>query len=74
MSLYLELLGGSGAGGGVASEGGAIMQPMAGIDFSVTKNISVQAGIGRIKSFEGALDTTVADIGIVYRFGAIEKR
>ncbi|MGB5965632.1 MAG: hypothetical protein WBG65_08860 [Sulfurimonadaceae bacterium] len=74
MSLYFELLGGAGAGGGVASEGGAIIQPMTGINYGITKRVDVQVGIGQIRSLKGTLNTTVADIGLVYKFGTIEKR
>ncbi len=73
-SLYFELLGGAGAGGGVATEGGAIIQPMAGIAYDFSDAVGVQAGVGQIKAVNGSLNTTVVDAGLVFRFNTIEKR
>jgi hypothetical protein len=74
LSFYCELLGGAGAGGGVATEGGALMQPMVGANLAINKEVDVQVGIGRIRSFQGTLNTTLFDLGLVYKFGTIEKR
>lgn len=74
ISLYLELLGGAGAGGGVASEGGAIIQPMVGASYRITKSVGAQVGFGQIRALNGTLNTTVVDMGLLYRFGTIEKR
>ncbi len=73
ISFYFELLGGAGAGGGVASESGALVQPMAGISYKMIKDFDLQVGIGKVRAFEGTLNTVVADIGILYRFYTLEK-
>lgn len=74
ISFYGELLGGAGAGGGVVTDGGSVIQPMAGAGYAISKALDLQVGIGRIVALRGHLDTTVADIGVGYRFGTIEKR
>lgn len=73
ISGYVELLGGAGGGGGVASEGGALIQPMAGISYEVSKDFDIQFSIGKVDALKGSLDTTVSDIGIVYKFRTLEK-
>ena len=73
LALYGEALGGAGAGGGVATQGGAIVQPMAGLDISVSQRLSLQVGGGMIKALDGTLNTAVVDLGIAYRFGMIER-
>ncbi len=74
LSLYFEMLGGAGASGNADTEGGAIVQPMAGLEYAFNNTIGMQLGAGRIKSIQGRLNTTVVDIGLVYKFGTIEKK
>lgn len=74
LALYLELLGGTGASGGVNSEDGAVVQAMAGVNYAMFETLGLQVGIGEIRSVHGNFNATAADIGFVYKFGTIEKK
>lgn len=74
VSIYAELLGGAGAGGGVATEGGALVQPMAGLTFNINKQLNFQAGVGKVIAKSGTLNTTVVDAAIIYKFHSIEPK
>ena len=72
-SFYGEVLGGAGAGGGIDSGSGAIVQPMVGMNYKFTKKLNMQLGVGPLYALTGALKTVVADIGLLYTFGTIEQ-
>ncbi len=72
ISLFAELSVGAAGGGGVAVGGGGIYQPMAGLRYAIIKDLSLQASAGRVTAFEGGLDATVVDLGIVHHFQTIE--
>ncbi len=69
-----ELLIGAGGGGGIAVGGGAIVQPMAGMTYDVTENLSAQLMGGRVKALEGDLNSGIVDFALVYRFGIPGRR
>lgn len=67
--LGAEALGGAAGGGGVDTQGGAILQGRAYIDASLTDSLSLRIAGGRIKSVHGGLDAPVVDAALVFRFG-----
>ncbi|MCX7206907.1 MAG: hypothetical protein NT086_13175 [Proteobacteria bacterium] len=69
LRLSAEMLVGAAGGGGVDSDGGAIMQPMAYASYPISNNWQVKAGAGVVKSFKGELNSPVLDLSIGYRFG-----
>jgi hypothetical protein len=69
-----ELLGGAAGGGGVASSGGAIVQPMLYASYAFTPALGLQAGVGRVKSLHGDLNSTVLDLTLGYAFGVASRR
>lgn len=73
VSFLVEAASGAAGGGSIDVGGGIIAQVMAGVDYKVTKNLSIQAQVGRIKAMEGSLNTGVADVGISYKFYKVEK-
>lgn len=69
MSAGLEALAGAAGGGGVATQGGAITQPMAYLSQDLGQAWRLRLGGGRILSRKGELDTPVLDLSLGFRFG-----
>ncbi|MGL4603064.1 MAG: hypothetical protein ACRCU9_02870 [Iodobacter sp.] len=69
LKVSAEMLVGAAGGGGVDSDGGAIMQPMAYISYPVSRNWNAKVGAGLVKSFKGDLNSPVLDFSLGYRFG-----
>ena len=67
--LGAEALAGAAGGGGVDTQGGAIVQGRAYADVALTDALSLRVGVGRIKSVHGGLGAPVVDAGLVFRFG-----
>ena len=67
--LGVEALGGAAGGGGVDTQGGALMQGRAYIDAALTDSLSLRVAAGKIKSVHGRLDAPVVDAALVFRFG-----
>lgn len=72
-SAGIEALAGAAGGGGVATQGGAITQPMAYIAQDIGDSWQMRVGGGRVQSRKGALDTTVLDVSLGFRFGLPER-
>ena len=65
-----EALIGAAGGGGVATQGGAIIQPNAYLGVDISRSLSLRIGAGRIKSLrQGGIDTNVLDVGLAFTFG-----
>lgn len=73
LSFLAEANLGAAGGGSVDVGGGAVAQIMAGIDYKLSENLSMQAQIGQIRAFNGLLNTGLIDVGIAYRFNSIER-
>ena len=65
---------GAGAGGAINTGGGAILQPMVGVSYDVTHNLSFSAMGGKILAINGPLEANVLDVGLVYRFNKLLSR
>ncbi|MGD9095671.1 MAG: hypothetical protein PVJ58_07160, partial [Chromatiales bacterium] len=74
LSIRAELLAGPAGGGGINTSGGAILQPMAGLSWRLSKNLDFALMAGKLRSLKGDLDTEVLDVGLVYRFNTLESR
>lgn len=72
-SFQAEALAGAGGGGGIATDGGRIVQAMAGGNHRFSKHGGLQILVGRVFALKGALDTTVFEIAWVRRFNTIES-
>lgn len=68
-SLGLELLAGAGGGGGVRSEGGAIVQPMLKLNWDADVHQRVHVGLGRVRSLKDGLDSPVVELAWGLAFG-----
>ena len=67
--LGAEALAGAAGGGGVDTQGGAVVQARAYADVALTDSLSLRVGAGRIKSVHGGLSAPVVDAAIVFNFG-----
>lgn len=68
-----ELLAGAGGGGGVATGDGALLKPMAYVGVDLTRSLSLRLGAGRVKAFNGSLDSTAADLTLAFSFGVASR-
>jgi len=64
-----ELLVGAAGGGGVDAGSGAIVQPMLYAGYRRKPAISARVGVGRVKSTQGSLDSTVLGLDLAFAFG-----
>lgn len=69
LRLGVEALGGAAGGGGVDTQGGAVLQARAYADLALTDSLSLRVAAGKIKSVHGGLDAPVVDAALVFRFG-----
>lgn len=65
----LEALTGAGGGGGVDVRGGALVQGNAYAGFDIGPTSSLRFNVGKIRSQRGKVDSTVADVALVFSFG-----
>lgn len=68
-SAGLEALVGAAGGGGVASQGGAVVQPMAWLGRDLGRYSRLKLRAGAIKSRRGELATPVAEVAWSFEFG-----
>jgi hypothetical protein len=74
LRIGAEALAGAAGGGGVDTQGGAVLQARAYADVALTDTLSLRIGAGKIKSVHGGLDAPVVDAALVFRFGVDRKR
>jgi hypothetical protein len=67
-----EALIGAAGGGGVDTQGGALVQPMAYLGVDLTRDFALRIGAGRIKALKGALSASVVEASLVFSFGVAE--
>ena len=68
-----EALIGAAGGGGVETQGGAILQPNAYVGFDIGRSLSLRAGGGKIRSLRrDGLDAGVVDVALAFTFGTAD--
>jgi hypothetical protein len=55
---------GAAGGGGIAVHEGAVWQPSVGLGYNLTRDVSLQASVGRLNAFKGDLHTTSLTFGV----------
>ena len=65
-----ELLAGAAGGGGVDTQGGFLVQPMAYLGYQWSPAVTVRVGGGRIKATQGPLNSGVLDLSVAFSWGA----
>lgn len=69
-----EALGGVAGGGGLAVDGGAVVQANASLGLRLSPSLSVQATIGHLAALKGDLRAHVAGLSLAYEFTGFERR
>lgn len=64
-----ELLVGAAGGGGVATGGGALVQPMGYLSYKLGESLTARVGLGRIRSNSGQLSSNVGEVLVAFPFG-----
>jgi hypothetical protein len=71
--IYAEMLMGAGGGGGIDTGSALLFKPSVGLDFQLTRSLSLQTGLGRVISNSGNLDSNFIEANLVYRFGSATR-
>ena len=61
---------GAGGGGGVDSGSALLYKPSVGLEYTLNRAFSLQAGIGKVISRDGNLDANTFETNLVWRFGS----
>lgn len=69
-----EVAAGAAGGGGIDVGGGAVIQPQLGLSWRLSNQLSTRLEAGRIRAFEGKLDSNVVGVGLSYEFSRPEHR
>jgi hypothetical protein len=72
--LFLEASAGGAGGGGIPVGGGSVAQGMAGVMLDIGRSFSMEASYGRIGAIHGVLDSSLIEVGIVYRFSTLCRK
>ena len=70
----LEVLGGAAGGGGVNTQGGAVLQGVAYLTRDLPGDMRLKLGLGRVKSRKGELDSPLVDLSLNIPFSVPAKR
>jgi len=74
LRVGVEALAGAAGGGGVDTQGGAILEGRAYVDAAITDSLSLRIGGGKVKSVHGGLNAPEVDAALVFRFGVDRAR
>ncbi len=72
VSLFIEALAGAAGGGGLDVAGGAVYEPIGGINIQCSPSWNIQLSAGQIMAFSGKLHSTTLNAGIGYSFATLE--
>jgi len=72
LNFFTQMNIGVAGGGNVASGDGFVYQPMIGAEYRINESFGIQTSFGKIKAFNGNLDTWVIDLGFSYKFKTID--
>jgi hypothetical protein len=73
-SLALEVAIGGGGGGGASVGGGALYMGNIYTDYQWGNGVGIRLGMGRLKAFQGTLDTAVTEFLVTYEYTVKERR
>ncbi|MFZ6693203.1 hypothetical protein [Undibacterium sp. SXout20W] len=69
ISFGIEGLIGAAGGGGVSTQGGAVVQAIPYANFALNKHLALRLGVGRIHSLKGEFNSNVANVALTVPFG-----
>ncbi|EKD70914.1 MAG: hypothetical protein ACD_46C00330G0001 [uncultured bacterium] len=71
VSLFAEMLVGTGGGAGLDIGDGALINPLVGINYKVNDAVGLQASVGRLIALKGQFQSTNFNLGLTYKFWSI---
>lgn len=71
--IFGELLFGTAGGAGLDIGNGALIKPLAGINYQINPYWAIQASVGRLKALKGDFNSTVLNLGLSLSFDTLEK-
>ncbi|ABS27275.1 hypothetical protein [Anaeromyxobacter sp. Fw109-5] len=71
--LGIELLAGAGGGGGISTEGGALLHASVSWLLELTPRLGIQLAAGRARAVGGRFDSLVLDGGVVFRGASLAR-
>lgn len=74
IQFFTEVLLGAGGGGGLALNGGSLIEPLIGVRYAFTPLIGVQASVGELKALRDDLNTPLFNIGLTMRFDTLNRQ
>lgn len=74
LRFFVETSAGAAGGGGLATDGGSVVYPSAGISWSLGESSSLELSAGLIKAVKGRLSSVVIEAGLGHRFSFIERK
>lgn len=71
LSAFAEILAGTAGGAGLDIGSGALIEPVLGLNYRITKAFGLQASIGRLMALRGQFNSTTINAGVSYKFWSI---
>ena len=72
LSLFIQILGGAGGGGGVSSGEGLIVKPSFGLKYSLNDTLNLRLASGYINAPNGKLSSPFVNFGVSYNFSFLK--
>ena len=73
-TCFAELSLGAGGGGGLETRGGALIQPVLGLNQPVGDELDLSLRVGRTRALHGGLDSNMFALGLRWRTGLLTRR
>ena len=73
VAVFAEALGGAAGGAGLDIGDGALVEPLAGINYQVTSSWGLQVSAGRLIALKGDFNSTVLNAGVSYSFATLSN-
>lgn len=71
--IGLEALAGAGGGGGISTEGGALVQAAGWWSYALTPRVGIELSVGRARAIGGRFDSNLLGAGLVFRGSAFAR-
>ncbi len=73
LKLFGEVLVGAGGGGGLGLGGGALVEPIIGLQYAFTPSMGLQVSYSQLKAIHNTLNTPVLNVGFTVHFGTLNR-
>jgi len=74
ISLYSQFLGGAAGGGAISTGQGLIIKPTLGLDYEVSKTLSLRFSGGYVKAIVGKLSSPLINFGVKYNISFLKLK